>query len=65
MPVRYGQLFENPGLHATITNRIVLGDFIVDYENIRGMAEFDLLKANTIYQLRDGVIGKVWFIPGA
>ena len=62
MRALYRQRFVNPGLHAIITNRMVLGSFIIDYENITGIAGVDLLEAIVIYQLCDGLIARVWFI---
>ena len=66
MRERYGKLFKDERLHATIVNRIVMGDTVVDYERVRltspqGPAT---LEAIAIYEVRDGKITKVWFRYG-
>jgi hypothetical protein len=59
----WGPLFENfPALHATITNRMVLGNFVIDYEEATGIPDIGVLHAIAIYEVNDGVIQKVWFI---
>ena len=63
MRERYGKLFKDERLHATIVNRIVMGDTVVDHERVRltlphGPAT---LEAIAIYEVRDGKITKVWF----
>ena len=66
MRERYGKLFKDDRLHATIVNRIVMGDTVADHERVRltfpqgpGTVE-----AIAIYEVRDGKITKVWFRYG-
>ncbi len=59
---RYRPRFENKNLHAEITKRMFLGNFLIDYENIKGIPGIDLLEAIVVYQVVDGLIDKVWFI---
>ncbi|WP_127137765.1 nuclear transport factor 2 family protein [Flagellimonas oceanensis] len=58
---QYGSFFENtPDLHAKIKNRIVIGNKVIDQEQVvaNGM-EF---KAIAIYEVENGTITKVTFI---
>jgi hypothetical protein len=63
---RYARRFADPLLHATIVNRIVLGDTVVDHERLRrGSPEGPgTLEAIAVYHVRDGKIAKVWFERG-
>ena len=63
---RYGKLFKDERLHATVVNRIVMGDTVVDHERVRltlpqGPAT---VEAIAIYEVRDGKITQVWFRYG-
>jgi len=58
----YRSLFERvPSLHGEIVNRLVLGNFVVDQEKITGSPK-DPWEAVIIYEVRDGLIQRVWFI---
>lgn len=66
MRERYGKLFKDERLHATIVNRIALGNTVIDHERVRltfpqgpGTVE-----AVAIYEVSDGKITKVWFRYG-
>ena len=66
MREQYGKLFKDERLHATIVNRIVMGNTVVDHERVRltfpqgpGTVE-----AVAIYEVRDGKITNVWFRYG-
>ena len=59
----YGELFENsPQLAGRIANRIVVGNFVADHEEIEG---FNLpgsptsIQAIAVYQVTDGKISRV------
>jgi hypothetical protein len=41
---------------------MVLGNFVVDYEEVTGLPDVDVLHAIAIYEVNDGAIQKVWFI---
>jgi hypothetical protein len=63
---RYAELFKDERLHATIVNRIVMGNTIIDHERVRlTMPEGSgTLEAIAIYEVRDGKIATVWFRRG-
>ena len=59
----YGRLFEKaPDLCATITNRMALGDYVVDFETVTGLPGGKTLEAVPIYQVQDGKVRRVWFL---
>lgn len=60
----YSEMFEKlPELHCEIKNRIVNGNFIIDQESISGMRKGEKVVASAIYEIKDGKISKVYFIP--
>ncbi len=60
---QYGPYFEaNPKLHAALLNRTIEGDFAIDHEHVTGFAKGGELFAVAIYEVRDNLIQKVWFI---
>lgn len=59
---RYAERFKLPLLHAELTNRMVLGDTIIDYEHVSGVLEGKVTKAIAIYHVKDNLIDKVWFV---
>ncbi len=62
---RYGRWFaRNPQLHARLVNRITLNGFVIDREEVTGLASGDTLNAVAIYSVKNGKIRKVWFIRG-
>ncbi len=64
MRTRYQALFaDNPELHCTITQRIVHGDWVVDYELVTGITDRPRVRAVVTYEVRDGLIRNVWFLP--
>ena len=67
MRERYGKLFKDERLHATIVNRIVMGDTVVDHERVRLTLPQGpgTVEAIAIYEVRGGKITKVWFRYGA
>jgi imidazolonepropionase-like amidohydrolase len=59
----YGELFEAaPALHAEVPRRIVTGDHVIDEEVITGLPGGARLRATAIYEVKDGLIARVWFI---
>ena len=66
MRERYGKLFKDERLHATIVNRIVMGGTVVDHERVHLTLPQGpgTLEAIAIYEVRDGKITKVWFRYG-
>lgn len=60
----YGELFKNvPKLHCEIVNRIVMGNFVIDQERVTGNPNGRVANAVAIYEVRDGLIQRVWFVP--
>jgi uncharacterized protein (TIGR02246 family) len=59
----YGQLFENsPQLGGRIANRIVVGDFVADHEEIEGLnrpGSPTSIQAIAVYQVTDEKISRV------
>ena len=63
---RFAARFQEPGLHATLLQRIVAGAFVVDHEMVRrhfpeGPGEIELVM---IYEIIQGRIARAWTIPG-
>lgn len=56
----YGQLFANKNLKAQVTQRIALGDFIIDYE----VVDFGdtQVQAILVFQVIESEIKRVWII---
>ncbi|MCY0967855.1 nuclear transport factor 2 family protein [Chryseobacterium wangxinyae] len=60
----YSSMFKDlPELHCEIKNRIVNGNFVIDQESISGMKKGEKVVASAIYEIKDGKISKVYFIP--
>ena len=53
------QRFNCAGLHATLVNRIVLGNKVIDHERISGVFEHDFEVA-VVYEVAGGVIRNMW-----
>ena len=63
---RFEARFKEPNLHATLRQRIVMGDFVVDHEEVartfpEGRGKLELIM---IYQVRQGRIARAWSIAG-
>lgn len=56
---RYTDRFAHPGLHATILNRIAIGPYVTDHEEVSGITE-ELVHVVVTYLVRDGLIQRVW-----
>jgi hypothetical protein len=64
---RYVARFQEPNLHATLLSRTVMGNFVVDHEEVsrtfpEGTGKIRLLM---LYEVQNGRISKVWSIAGA
>lgn len=63
MRERYAKLFnDTPDLQCTILNRIVLGDQVIDHEHVTGYSDGRVVNAVAIYEVKEGLIQRVWFI---
>jgi hypothetical protein len=57
----YRARFASPNLHATIVNRIVLGNKVIDHESVVGIRPDGPFEAVAAYEVADGLIHRVWF----
>jgi uncharacterized protein (TIGR02246 family) len=63
MRERYAKLFEKaPQLHASITNRITQGNYVIAQEVVTGSPGAKEFTAVAIYEVKDGQIVNVWFL---
>ena len=59
----YSGMFANlPDLHCTIKSRMVIGNTVIDEENVLLRKEQPLLHAIAIYKIEHGKIQEVYFI---
>jgi hypothetical protein len=59
----YGRLFDRaPQLHAEVTNRMHLGNTVIDYERVQGLSADGPVEAIAIYRVTNGVIDRVEFV---
>lgn len=56
---RYTARFANPDLHANILNRIAIGPYVTDHEEVKGITE-GLSCVVVSYLVQDGLIQRVW-----
>ena len=66
MRERYGKLFKDERLHATVVSRIAMGNTVIDHERVRVTLPQGpgTIEAVAIYEVRDGKITTVWFRYG-
>jgi hypothetical protein len=64
MRSRYQKLFETyPNMYATVDKRIIHGKYVIDHEKITGrLKEGAILEAVAMYEIKDDIIIKVWFL---
>jgi len=67
MRERYAARFAEPNLHAVVTKRIVMGNFVIDHETVtRTFPEgTGTQEAVAMYEIQGTRITRVWFIFGA
>lgn len=58
----YQQMFQLATLHCKIVNRIRMGHFVIDQEQISGAPDGSVVNVVAIYEVREGLIRRVWFI---
>jgi hypothetical protein len=63
---RFAARFQEPNLHAALRQRIVMGNFVVDHEEVtrtfpEGAGKIELVM---IYEVREGRIVKAWSLLG-
>jgi len=60
----YAAMFEaSPELDCTIMSRAVSGDMVIDHEFVTGMRGGPPVRAAAVYEVKDGLIQRVWFTP--
>ncbi|KZE75263.1 MULTISPECIES: nuclear transport factor 2 family protein [Paenibacillus] len=65
MRERYHKLFESyPNMLATVDKRIFHGKYVIDHEEITGRLEGAIIEAVAMYEIKDDLITKVWFLKG-
>jgi hypothetical protein len=62
MRERYTKRFASPDLKATIKNRMINGNFVVDFESVTGIEKDSISEVIAIYEVYDGLIQNVWFL---
>jgi hypothetical protein len=59
----YSEVFDNsPKLNASIKNRIVFDNKVIDEEEVTGRKEIEYIKVVVIYEVKSNLINKVTFI---
>ncbi len=62
---RYGRQFsEHPDLHCRLVSRIICPPYVIDEEDVSGLAPSGLVHAVATYECRDGKISRAWFLRG-
>lgn len=60
---RYGPMFaERTQLHCTLVNRMVCGSVVIDEEHVAGLRDDGIVHAIAVYETKDGLITKAWFV---
>lgn len=61
---KYEAFFEKtPELNCKVMKRTVSGNYVIDHEFVTGIEDRPRLRAVAIYQVEDGLIRRVWFLP--
>lgn len=59
----YARFFASaPNLRASVSKRIVQGEYVIDHETVTGLPNGERFQAVAVYQVRNGRIQNVWFI---
>ena len=56
------QRFNLPDLQARLINRLVMGNTVIDHEELIGLEPHRVVEAMAIYDVVNGLIHRVWFI---
>jgi hypothetical protein len=60
---RYGRQFsEHPHLHCRLVSRIVCPPFVIDEEDVSGLAAGGNVHAVATYECAEGMIKRAWFL---
>ncbi|MBN2838063.1 MAG: hypothetical protein JXM74_04845, partial [Fusobacteriaceae bacterium] len=58
----YKERFEVLKVNAKLKNRIVIGNKVIDEEEVRGLKVNEVVKAVAVYEIKNNLIENVWFI---
>lgn len=59
----WGYFFSSqPKAQCKILSRLPIGRFIIDHEEVSGLADGSVLHAVAIYEVNDGLITRVWLL---
>jgi hypothetical protein len=60
---RYAAFFNRAkNLHCRLKNRMVMGDTVIDHEEVTGIPGKERVRAIAIYRIKNRLIQKIWFI---
>jgi hypothetical protein len=61
---RYVARFSDTNPHAALVRRIIVGNKVIDHEEVTSGSAQGIVKANlvAIYEVREGKISRAWFI---
>jgi len=59
---RYAARFQSPNLHAHIANRMTIGDYVIDSEEITGILESGIYRAIVIYEVKESLVHRLWIV---
>jgi putative hydrolase of HD superfamily len=52
-----------PNVRSEVIDRMVMGPFVVDHERLTGVPGGSPLEVIGIFEVRDSLIRRVWFVP--
>ena len=58
----YKERFEVLKVNEKLKNRIVIGNKVIDEEEVRGLKVNEVVKAVAVYEIKNNLIENVWFI---
>ena len=62
---RFVQFFaQAPNVHARIGDRLLSGRYVIDREHVTGLPDGAKVEAVAVYEVVEGLIRRVWFLPG-
>lgn len=59
---KYHNRFNSQKVQAKLVNRIVIGNKVIDHEHVVGIKQDEVVKAVAIYEVKNNLIIKVWFV---
>lgn len=61
----YSDMFDkSPDLNCELVNRIVCGEIVIDEEQVTGIRGEEHVHATAIYEIKNGLIQRAWFVSG-